>query len=105
MDAICRAGRGDAAHSRAGDRAADLSRELRTAPAGATRCLPRVGRRIPFAGKRQTVDRLDHVVSASTTVEAMFFNPLMLVGLGAAVLPLVLHLLSRARYRQVEWGA
>ncbi|HEX4792970.1 MAG TPA: BatA domain-containing protein [Humisphaera sp.] len=35
----------------------------------------------------------------------MFFNPLMLVGLGAAVLPLVLHLLSRARYKQVEWGA
>jgi hypothetical protein len=35
----------------------------------------------------------------------MFLNPLMLVGLGAAVLPFVLHLLSRARYKDVEWGA
>lgn len=35
----------------------------------------------------------------------MFLNPLMLAGLGGAVLPLVLHLLSRARYRSVTWGA
>jgi hypothetical protein len=35
----------------------------------------------------------------------MFLNVLMLTGLGAAVVPLVLHLLSRARYRTVEWGA
>jgi hypothetical protein len=35
----------------------------------------------------------------------MFLNPLMLAGLGGAVLPLVLHLLSRARYRTVTWGA
>ncbi|HZL37260.1 MAG TPA: BatA domain-containing protein [Tepidisphaeraceae bacterium] len=35
----------------------------------------------------------------------MFLNAIMLVGLGAAVVPLVLHLLSRARYRDVEWGA
>jgi hypothetical protein len=35
----------------------------------------------------------------------LFVNHLMLVGLGAAVVPLVLHLLSRARYRTVDWGA
>lgn len=35
----------------------------------------------------------------------MFLKPLMLAGLGAAVIPLVLHLLSKARYRSVEWGA
>src|SRR5580658_720354 len=35
----------------------------------------------------------------------MFLNPLMLVGLGAAVVPFVLHLLSRARYKDLEWGA
>ncbi|HET6249002.1 MAG TPA: VWA domain-containing protein [Tepidisphaeraceae bacterium] len=35
----------------------------------------------------------------------MFLNPIMLVGVAAAVVPLVLHLLSRARYKDVEWGA
>src|SRR6266581_1581427 len=35
----------------------------------------------------------------------MFLNPTMLAGLGGASLPLVLHLLARARYRDVEWGA
>jgi hypothetical protein len=35
----------------------------------------------------------------------MFLNPLLLLGVGAAVIPLVLHLLSRARYRDVDWGA
>src|SRR5436305_3345500 len=35
----------------------------------------------------------------------MFANPSMLLGLGIAVLPIVVHLLSRARYRNVEWGA
>ena len=35
----------------------------------------------------------------------MFLNAVMLAGLGAAVLPLVLHLLSRSRYRTVDWGA
>jgi hypothetical protein len=35
----------------------------------------------------------------------MFANPYMLIGLGVAVLPLVIHLLSRARYRTVDWGA
>lgn len=35
----------------------------------------------------------------------MFLNPLLLAGLGGAVLPVVLHLLSRARYRSVRWGA
>lgn len=34
-----------------------------------------------------------------------FHNVLMLAGLGAAAVPLVLHLLSRARYRSVDWGA
>jgi hypothetical protein len=35
----------------------------------------------------------------------MFLNPTMLAGLGGASLPLVLHLLARARYKNVEWGA
>ena len=35
----------------------------------------------------------------------MFENVLMLAGLGGAVIPLVIHLLGRARYRNVEWGA
>ena len=35
----------------------------------------------------------------------MFLNPLLLLGVGAAVIPLVLHLLSRARYREVDWAA
>lgn len=35
----------------------------------------------------------------------MFLNPVMLVFLGAAVVPLVLHLLSRARQDTVRWGA
>ncbi|HLL90450.1 MAG TPA: BatA domain-containing protein, partial [Tepidisphaeraceae bacterium] len=35
----------------------------------------------------------------------MFLNALMLAGLGGAVLPIVLHLLARARYRTVDWGA
>jgi hypothetical protein len=35
----------------------------------------------------------------------MFLNSIMLAGLGAAALPLMLHLLSRARYRSVDWGA
>ncbi len=34
-----------------------------------------------------------------------FRNPIMLVGLAAALVPLVLHLLNRARYRSVAWGA
>src|SRR3954464_3038356 len=34
----------------------------------------------------------------------VFQSPLMLLGVGAAVLPLVLHLLSRSRYRTVDWG-
>src|SRR5258708_4882609 len=35
----------------------------------------------------------------------MFLNPLMLAGIGAAVIPLVLHLLSKSRYRTIHWGA
>lgn len=35
----------------------------------------------------------------------MFLNAMMLVGISGAMLPLVLHLLSRARHREVEWGA
>src|SRR4051794_34904095 len=35
----------------------------------------------------------------------MFDNAMMLAGLGGAVVPLVLHLLGRARYRSVEWSA
>jgi hypothetical protein len=35
----------------------------------------------------------------------MFLNLTMLAGLGGALVPLILHLLSRSRYRTVEWGA
>lgn len=35
----------------------------------------------------------------------MFLNAIMLAGLGGMALPLVVHLLSRWRYRSVEWGA
>lgn len=35
----------------------------------------------------------------------MFLNWTMLAGLGGAAVPLVLHLLARARYRNIDWGA
>ena len=35
----------------------------------------------------------------------MFLNAMMLIGAAAAVTPLVLHLLSRARFQNVDWGA
>src|SRR5437867_1687252 len=35
----------------------------------------------------------------------MFLNVTMLAGIAGAVVPLVLHLLNRARYRNVDWGA
>ena len=35
----------------------------------------------------------------------MFLNVLMLAGLSAAAIPVVLHLLNRARFRRVQWGA
>jgi hypothetical protein len=35
----------------------------------------------------------------------MFLNVTMLAGIAGALVPLVLHLLSRSRYRTVEWGA
>jgi hypothetical protein len=35
----------------------------------------------------------------------MFLNWVMLAGVGGAVVPLVLHLLARARYRNIDWGA
>jgi len=35
----------------------------------------------------------------------MFLNVIMLAGIGGAVVPLVLHLLNRARYRSVDWAA
>lgn len=34
-----------------------------------------------------------------------FLNPILLAGLAAIVVPIVLHLLSRARFRSVDWGA
>jgi hypothetical protein len=35
----------------------------------------------------------------------MFLNATMLAGVAGAVLPLVVHMLNRARYRSVDWGA
>ncbi len=34
-----------------------------------------------------------------------FINPIMLAGLVCGLIPLVLHLLNRSRYRNIEWGA
>lgn len=34
-----------------------------------------------------------------------FINPLMLAGLAAVLVPLVVHLLNQARYRNVDWAA
>jgi hypothetical protein len=36
---------------------------------------------------------------------SMFENVTMLAGLGGAVVPLVIHLIARARYRSIDWGA
>ena len=46
-----------------------------------------------------------HLPSSLTIAQSMFLNPLLLACIGGAVVPLVLHLLSRARYRSVDWGA
>ena len=35
----------------------------------------------------------------------MFLNAIMLAGIAGAALPLIVHLLSRARVRTVDWGA
>src|SRR5438067_13758904 len=35
----------------------------------------------------------------------MFENNVMLAGLGGAAVPAVIHLLGRARYRTIDWGA
>jgi hypothetical protein len=35
----------------------------------------------------------------------MFLNVIMLAGIAGAVVPVVVHLLNRARYRSVDWGA
>lgn len=34
-----------------------------------------------------------------------FLNPIMLAGLAAGLVPLILHLLNRSRYRNIDWGA
>lgn len=35
----------------------------------------------------------------------MFLNPIMFAGLAGALVPLVVHLLAKARYRSIDWGA
>jgi hypothetical protein len=45
------------------------------------------------------------MVSQTAEMTRMFLNLVMLAGLGGAVIPLVLHLLARSRYRTVDWGA
>lgn len=34
-----------------------------------------------------------------------FMNPAILAGLGLAIAPIIIHLLSRRRYQRIEWGA
>src|SRR5204862_400012 len=43
--------------------------------------------------------------SCANGCNKMFMNPIMLAGLGAATIPLVLHLLSRARCRTIDFPA
>src|SRR4051812_11813350 len=43
--------------------------------------------------------------SCFSFVIAVFLNITMLAGIAGALVPLVLHLLSRSRYRTVDWGA
>lgn len=39
------------------------------------------------------------------TLALAFLNPLLLGGLGLAAAPIIIHLLSRRRFRRIEWGA
>src|SRR4051794_14085212 len=102
MVALSRPGRGALAALRAGARAQDVPRKLRRAPAriGGNRAHARRG---AFRVRhRQAGHRFDHLFPAPPP---MFLNAIMLAGVGAAVMPIVLHLLARARYRTVDWGA
>jgi hypothetical protein len=38
-------------------------------------------------------------------LSALFLNPWMLFGLSALVIPVIIHLLNRRRYKVVDWGA
>ncbi len=60
----------------------------------------RVGRRVRFSGRSSAAG----APRPRPCFSMSFLNPLMLLGVGAAVLPLVLHLLSRSRYRTIDWG-
>lgn len=51
------------------------------------------------------LDPPSSIVAFAALALAQFENALMLAGLGGAVVPLVIHLLGRARYRSVAWGA
>ncbi len=44
-------------------------------------------------------------MSPPFTLAFGFVNPALLAGLGLAAIPVVIHLLSRRRYRRVEWAA
>lgn len=41
----------------------------------------------------------------SLPIAAVFSNPLMLWGLGAASLPIIIHLLNRRKFREMPWAA
>src|SRR3990172_3672767 len=42
---------------------------------------------------------------SSVLIALIFGNPLILWGLGLASAPIIIHLLSRRRYREIEWAA
>lgn len=44
-------------------------------------------------------------IAPSTALAFGFLNPLLAGGLALAALPVIIHLLSRRRYRQIDWGA
>src|SRR5690348_10799523 len=55
--------------------------------------------------KEDRVPRSPFIIHNSAFVSMTFLNPPMLAGVAAALLPLVIHLLNRSRYRNVDWAA
>ncbi len=45
------------------------------------------------------------MIAFTPLLAAWFVNPALLGGLGLIALPILIHLLSRRRYRRIEWGA
>jgi hypothetical protein len=48
---------------------------------------------------------IEQSINNQQSTMMQFLNPILLAGLAAVVVPIVLHLLSRSRFRSVDWGA